>query len=107
MSLLALYSRFLASPSAEALAEDASLHYIPTITSIHDAASIMKHIKVQAKVLKKKVEKPISVVEGMASLSGEFETTIEFLLGGGAILPGLDDNFLSDKTVYIPMVGVA
>ena len=34
----------------------------------------------------------------------DVDTTIEFVLGGGTILPGLDDNFLADRTIYFPMV---
>ena len=34
----------------------------------------------------------------------DVEITIEFLTGGGAYLPGLDDNFVADRVVTFPMV---
>lgn len=34
----------------------------------------------------------------------DVDTTIEFVLGGGTILPSLDDNFLADRTIFFPMV---
>lgn len=105
MSLRAAYNRFLAAPSTGALANDASLHYITTLTSLQEATAIIKHLSVQEKLLKKKDQKIISAVEGSSALSLDVETTIEFLNGGGAYLPGLDDNFIADRTVTFPMVG--
>ena len=46
------------------------------------------------------------MVEGRHALSVDVETTLEFLNGGGAYLPGLDDNFVADRTVTFPMVSV-
>jgi hypothetical protein len=104
MSLLSTYTQFLASPTSSVLAHDASINYIPTLTTINEPAGVIKHLAAQAKVLTKKSEKVISSVEGQHSLCIEFGTTIEFLTGGGALLPGLDDNFLTDKIVVLPMV---
>lgn len=104
MSLSAKYQAFLASPSAGALADNASLHYITTLTSIHDAGAIMKHLAVQDKLLKKTEQKVLSKIEGANGLSVDVETTIEFSSGGGAYLPGLDDNFVADRIVTFPMV---
>jgi hypothetical protein len=104
MSLLSTYTQFLASPTSSVLAHDASINYIPTLTTINEPAGVIKHLAAQAKVLTKKSEKIISSVEGQDSLCIEFGTTIEFLTGGGALLPGLDDNFLADKIVVLPMV---
>lgn len=103
MSLKA-YKAFLAKPSSGALAENASLHYTSTLTSIEDATAIIKHLAVQTKLLKKTDEKIISAVVGANALSLDVETSIEFVNGGGAYLPGLDDNFLSDRKVTFPMV---
>jgi hypothetical protein len=104
MSLLATYTKFLAAPTANVLADDASINYIPTLTTINEPGSIIKHLLAQAKVLTKKSEKVINSLEAGHSLCVEFGSTIEFLTGGGALLPGLDDNFLADKTVVLPMV---
>jgi hypothetical protein len=105
MSLAAKYKAFLANPSPSALAsEGASLHYITTLTSIYEAPAIMKHYAVQEKLLKKKEQKLLSVIESANALSVDVETTLEFIMGGGAYLPGLDDNFVSDRTVNFPMV---
>jgi hypothetical protein len=101
---LAAYTAFLASPTTAALADNASIHYIPTLTSIHDASAVLKHLAAQAKLLTKKGEKVLSVVQGRTNLCVETETVIEFLSGGGAFVPGLDDNFLSDKIVRFPVV---
>ena len=104
MTLCDTYSRFLATPSAGALAENASLNYITTNTSIQDAPAIIKHLTVQEKMLKKTKQKFLDSIEGSHGLSIDVETTIEFNSGGGAYLPGLDDNFVADRTVTFPMV---
>lgn len=105
MSLSAKYQAFLNNPSAGALADNATLHYITTLTSINDAAAILKHLSVQEKLVRKTGEKVLGVVEGAHELALDVETTLEFLSGGGAYLPGLDDNFVSDRIVTFPMVG--
>jgi len=104
MSLSAKYQAFLASPSQAALAPHASLHYVTTLTSINEPAAIFKHFSVQEKLLKKKEQKVLSKVEGAQEICLDVETTIEFVAGGGAYLPGLDDNFVADRTVVFPMV---
>lgn len=104
MTLRDAYAAFLATPSTGALADGASLHYIATLTSIHDAPAILKHLAVQDKLLKKTKQAMLDAVEGDGGLSVDVETTIEFGSGGGAYLPGLDDNFVADRTVTFPMV---
>ncbi|KAF2277519.1 uncharacterized protein EI97DRAFT_432383 [Westerdykella ornata] len=104
MTLSAIYQAFLARPSSEALVDDASLHYITTLTSINTAAAIVKHYTVQEKLLKKRGDKVLNSIEDASALSLEVETTIEFVAGGGAYLPGLDDNFVADRTVTFPMI---
>jgi hypothetical protein len=107
MSLAAKYKAFLAHPTSSALAsENASLHYITTLTSIYDAPAIIKHFTVQEKLLRKKEQKMLTAIESASALSVDVETTIEFTNGGGAYLPGLDDNFVTDKIVNFPMVGL-
>lgn len=104
MSLKSIYERFLARPSASALNEKASLSYITTLTTINTAGAIEKDFQAHEKVLKKKQEKVISAIEGSNSLCVEVELTLEFLTGGGAYLPNLDDNFLTDRVVTFPVV---
>jgi hypothetical protein len=104
MTLRDSYAAFLANPSTGALAGTATLHYITTLTSIKDATAIIKHLSVQEKLLKKKQQKILDAIEGQHALSVDVDTTIEFQNGGGAYLPGLDDNFVSDRTVTFPMV---
>lgn len=104
MSLRAIYTAYLAAPSTGAFAEGASINYIPTLTTINEPTAILRHLAAQQKLLKKKSERIVSAIEGPSGLCVETETTIEFLSGGGAILPGLDDNFLSDRTVTLPIV---
>lgn len=105
MSLSATYTAFLANPSSSALADNASLHYITTLTTLNDAPAIIKHFTVQEKLLKHKEHKLLSAIESTdGALCVDLQVTLEFLQGGGAYLPGLDDNFVSDRTVTFPMV---
>lgn len=104
MALSAVYSQFLRSPTTAVLADGVAIHYVPTLTTIHEPNALIKHLAAQAKVLIKKNEKVISGVEGPNSISLEVETVIEFVSGGGALVPGLDDNFLADKIVTLPLV---
>ncbi|KAF1951862.1 hypothetical protein CC80DRAFT_453288 [Byssothecium circinans] len=103
---LSMYKAFLAAPSPTALADNACLHYIPTLTSINEPAAIMKHFTAQERLLKKKEQKIIAVVDGGNALAVDVETTIEFVNGGGAYLPGLDDNFLADRTATFPVLHI-
>ena len=105
MSLSAAYQQFLAAPSPEALAGDATLSYVTTLTSFSEAAQIVRHLGSQQKVLRKQSEKVLSAIENDRAVFLEIETTIEFISGGGAYLPGLDDNFLADRIVVFPIVG--
>ena len=105
MSLSDKYQQFWSSPSAVALSDRASINYIPTLTTITEPSAILKHFVAQAKLLTRKNEKVLSAVEGDNGVCLDIETTIEFLAGGGTYLPGLDDNFLTDRTVTFPMVG--
>ena len=103
-SLKSVYQNFLASPNASALNNDASVNYVTTLTTINSAAAIIKHHAAHQKVLTKKEEKVLSCIEGSNALCLDVETTLEFITGGGAYLPGLDDNFLADRVVTFPMV---
>ena len=99
-----IYQNFLTSPDASALNDNASLNYITTLTTISSAAAIVRHHAAHEKVLTKKEEKILSCIEGSDALCLDIETTLEFIGGGGAYLPGLDDNFLVDRAVTFPIV---
>ena len=103
-SLKVAYQSFLSQPGTAVLNEEASLNYITTLTTINSSAAIVKHFSALQKVLKKKEEKTLCVVEGENALCLEIDTTLEFLTGGGAYLPGLEENFLSDHIVNFPIV---
>ena len=104
MSLAAIYERFLASPNPISLSENASLHYIPTVTSHTESGSIIRHLESQGKnVVAVKSFKTLTAIEGQNALAIEVDTTLEFISGGGAYLPGLE-NFVADKTASIPIV---
>ncbi|MCJ1351881.1 MAG: hypothetical protein MMC33_001865 [Icmadophila ericetorum] len=104
MSLQVVYQSFLRSPNASVLTDDASLNYITTLTTIKGAATIVKHVISQGKILEKKQENVLNTVEGGNAISLEVETIIEFVSGGGPYLPNLDDNFLADRVVTIPII---
>src|SRR4051794_17166984 len=103
-SLKQVYSSFMHDPKADVLHSNAGLHYITTLTSFASSSAIATHLAREARLYKKKEQKIISSVETGDSLVLEVATTIEFVNGGGAILVGLDDNFLSDQTVIAPFV---
>ena len=99
-----VYLSFLNSPKASALAPNASLHYITTTTSIHDADAIIKHFQAQEKLVKKKSETILSSIATNDAVVVESETELEFVRGGGAFLPNMDDNMLIDSLVTVPIV---
>ena len=105
-SLKLVYQSYLANPNASALSDNASLNYITTLTTINTAAAIVKHNAAHRTILKKKEEKVLSCIEGSDAVCLDIETTLEFISGGGAYLPGLDDNFLSDRVVTFPLVSI-
>ncbi len=104
MALAATYKQFIAVPDASLLANDASLHYVTTTTSFNGAADIIKHLKSSNGKFKKNKEKFLHAVQGQNALAVEIDTSLEFFTSGGPYLPGLDDNFLADRKVYIPVV---
>lgn len=104
MSLQGVYQGFLADPKSAPLAPDVSLIYITTTTRFDQAETVVNHLSKQQKIVKKKSEDIISVIEGPDSLCLDIETTLEFVEGGGAYLPSLDDNFLADRVATFPTV---
>lgn len=104
MALQTAYKQFLAAPNSSALAANASLHYVTSTTSFSGSTEIIKHFGTLRNQVKKKKESFLSVVEGQNAIAAEIETTLEFVTGGASYLPGLDDNFLTDRIVYLPIV---
>ena len=105
MALQSKYHQYLSRPNVDAFAPGASLVYVPTSVTITGPAAIIKHHSAQEQQLKRK-ENFLNVVEGSSSICVESETTILFDGGGGTYLPGLDENFLIDRTVSLPIVCV-
>ncbi|KAI0204674.1 hypothetical protein F4808DRAFT_411686 [Astrocystis sublimbata] len=106
MALAAAYQQFLAAPSPSHLAENATLNYITTTTSLRGASEILKHLDTVRKQISKKKEDVLSLVHGENAIAIEFETGLEFLSSGAAYLPTMDDNFLADRAVFIPIMHV-
>jgi hypothetical protein len=104
MALQAAYEQFLAAPNSSALADDASLHYITTTSSFTGATDIIKHLSAVRNRVKKKKEDALFAIENAHALALELDTTLEFVSSGGPYLPGMDDNFLSDRTVFLAVV---
>ena len=104
MGLKDIYQRFLDLPNPISLTENASFHYITTLTTFKSPAGIVQHLESQnKKVVRTKSTKVISVVESSNALALEVETVLEFISGGGAYLPGLE-NFIVDTIATIPTV---
>lgn len=100
----ATYKQFLTAPNSSLLAPNATLYYITTTTTYNGPTDIIKHLNTLRNQVKKKKEEILDIVEGRDAIAAEVDTTLEFVTSGGAYLPGLDDNFLSDRTVYLPIV---
>jgi hypothetical protein len=105
MAATATYKQFLASPSASLLAPTATLYYVTTGTVV-SGDEIIKHLSDLRSKLKKKKEEILGSIEGTGAIAAEVETEIEFVLGGGAYLPGMDENFLTDRTVYMVIMHI-
>lgn len=102
----ATYQAFLATPSASALAPNASINYITTTTAIHEPAAIVKHLQIQQKQVVKKDEKILFTLESDNGVCLETEITLQFNNGGGAFLPGMDENVIDERVVTFPLVHI-
>nr|POF12809.1 dihydrofolate reductase [Quercus suber] len=100
------YGAFMQAPNTSMLAADASISYITTTTTINEPAAIIKHLAVQSKQITKKAEKVLNVIETQDALCLESETTLQFNSGGGAYLPGMDENLLDERVVTFPILHV-
>ena len=101
------YNQFLKSPSTSLLGDQAALHYVTTTTSIYGATEIIKHLNTLQKQVRIKKQDVLNLVDGETAIVAEINTTLEFQTSGGSYLPGLDDNFLSDREAYLSIVSYA
>ncbi|KAH6689031.1 hypothetical protein F5X68DRAFT_76566 [Plectosphaerella plurivora] len=106
MSAAATYQQFLAAPNSSLLAANASLHYITTTSSFSGPTEIIKHLNTLRNQVTKKAETALDVIDGQNALVVIISTTLEFHTTGAVYLPGLDDNFLADRKVYIPITHI-
>jgi hypothetical protein len=104
MSLKDVYQRFLAAPTSAPLASDVSLIYITTTTEFKGVEAVTKQLTKQH-IVKINSQTVLGAVQGSHSLSLDVETSIEFVSGGGAYLPNLDETFLLDRVATFPTVG--
>jgi hypothetical protein len=105
MTLKEVYQRFLDLPNPLSLSDNASLHYVTTLSTFSSSADIVRHLELQnRKVVRTKNTRVLSAVEGSNGLALEVETVLEFIASGGTYLPGLE-NFIVDKVAVIPTVG--
>lgn len=100
------YVEFLTNLSTSYLAPDASLVYVTTATEIRDATAIIKHIQSQQKQIEVKDWKVLDSIRGQDGLCLETEQTMQFTRGGGAYLPGMDENLLDEKRVTFALTHV-
>ncbi|KAL7761722.1 hypothetical protein ACKLNR_008257 [Fusarium oxysporum f. sp. zingiberi] len=101
--MAATYKQFLAAPSSSLLADTAALHYVTTTTTFSGPTEIIKHLNALQKQVAKKKEEVFNIVDGQNVIVLEVDTGLGFQTGGGPYLPGLDDNFLSARDVYLPI----
>lgn len=104
--MAATYQSFLAAPSASALSPNASINYITTTTTINEPAAIVKHLQVQQKQVVKKDEKILNTIESDNGVCLETEVTLQFHNGGGAFLPGMDENVIDERIVTFPLIHI-
>ncbi|RDA95927.1 hypothetical protein CP533_5810 [Ophiocordyceps camponoti-saundersi (nom. inval.)] len=102
----ATYKQFLAAPSTSLLADQATLHYVTTTTTFSGATEIVKHLSALQRQVQKKKQDVLSTIDGGHVVALEVDTELEFLTSGGVYLPGLDDNFLSDRTASLPIMHI-
>lgn len=98
------YQQFLASPNSSLLAEGATLHYITTTTTIRGATEIIKHFTTLRNQVTKSGEQILEIIDGKNVVAFQIKASLTFITSGGPYLPGLDDNFLADLEVHLPIV---
>ena len=98
------YRQFLSSPNSSLLTANAALHYVTTTTTVRGATDIIKHLNSLRNQVKKSAEDFLDVIEGRGTVAIQAKTTLTFVSSGGPYLPGLDDNFLTEREVHLPIV---
>ncbi|KAL3494044.1 hypothetical protein BJX62DRAFT_56029 [Aspergillus germanicus] len=106
MSLKDVYQRFLSDPRSAPLAPDVSLIYITSTTEFNGAEAVVKHLTKQQHIIKTNSQTVIDAVQGSNALSLDIETTLQFVSGGGAYLPNLDETFLLDRVAKFPTIHI-
>ncbi|KAL2831777.1 hypothetical protein BDW59DRAFT_140007 [Aspergillus cavernicola] len=106
MSLKDVYQRFLADPRSAPLASDVSLIYITSTTELNDAEAVIKHLTRQQHIVNVKSQTVIDTVQGSNSLCLDVVTAVQFVSGGGAYLPNLDETFLLDRVATFPTIHI-
>ncbi|KAM0237957.1 hypothetical protein ACHAPO_003832 [Fusarium lateritium] len=101
--MAATYKQFLAAPSSSLLADTAALHYVTTTSTFAGPTQIIKHLNGLQKQVSKKKEDVFNIVDGGNVIVLEIDTGLGFQTSGGPYLPGLDDNFLAGRDVYLPI----
>ncbi|KAL3478993.1 hypothetical protein BJX99DRAFT_94733 [Aspergillus californicus] len=105
MYLRDVYQRFLADPRSAPLASNVSLVYITSTTELNGKEAVIRQLT-QQHVVQTRSQTVIDAVEGAHSLSLDVETTLQFISGGGAYLPNLDETFLFDRVVTFPTIHI-
>ncbi|KAL4786655.1 hypothetical protein BJX76DRAFT_96789 [Aspergillus varians] len=105
MSLKDVYQRFLADPRSAPLASDASLIYITSTTEINGSDKVIRHLTNQQEV-KTNFQTVIDAIQGSNALSLDVDTSVQFVTGGGAYLPNLDETFLFDRVATFPTIHI-
>ncbi|SPN97007.1 uncharacterized protein DNG_00523 [Cephalotrichum gorgonifer] len=100
------YKQFLASPNSSLLAGNATLHYITTTTAIRGSTEILKHFNTVRNQLKLSTGEVLDAIEGENALAYQVKTSLKFITSGGPYLPGLDDNFLAEREVHLPVLHI-
>ncbi|KAL2818136.1 hypothetical protein BJX63DRAFT_419398 [Aspergillus granulosus] len=106
MSLKDVYQRFLSDPRSAPLAPDVSLIYITSTTEFNGAEAVLKHLTKQQHIIKTNSQTIIDVVQGSNALSLDVDTSVQFVTGGGAYLPNLDETFLLDRVAKFPTIHI-
>ncbi|KAL2862040.1 hypothetical protein BJX68DRAFT_15878 [Aspergillus pseudodeflectus] len=106
MSLKDVYQRFLSDPRSAPLAPDVSLIYITSTTEFNGAEAVLKHLTKQQHIIKTNSQTVIDAVQGSNALSLDIETALQFVSGGGAYLPNLDETFLLDRVAKFPTIHI-
>lgn len=100
---ITVYKAFLLSPQELHLSSKPKLTYVTTCSTLEGVNAILENHKLNNRHLKK-TENIISAHISFDSLVLETVTTIDFRNGVGSYVPTLDQNFVVDHSVVVPIV---